>query len=70
MIKHILKTLGLMAVGITLYRIGQAMAYDFRGYDAAGGELFLLVLPLGFVGLRKYIIEPFKEMWKEACEDE
>lgn len=42
----IVKWTAITVCGILLFKWGQAAAYAQRGYQAIGGEIFLLFLPL------------------------
>ncbi len=42
----VVKWTSITICGILLFKWGQAAAYAQRGYEAIGGEIFLLFLPL------------------------
>lgn len=57
----ILKWTILVLLGIVLYIAGSRQAFHQRGYEAIGGEIFLLVLPAAFLAI--------EQMLKEIIED-
>lgn len=43
---NIIKWFLLISIGIVLFMAGSRQAYHYRGYEAIGGEIFLLAIPL------------------------
>ena len=60
----IIKYSVLALVGIFLFRAGQAQALLERGYEALGGEVFALFLPL-FYWMASRVIRDFLSVWRE-----
>ena len=65
MTRNIITYTLLTAVGIALYLLARDAAYAFRGYRAAGGEVFMLGLPLVWWFVRD-AVRTVKEEREEA----
>lgn len=64
----IAKYAALTVAGILLFRAGAAVALKERGYQAIGGEVFALFLPVFYLAFSKVIrdfIEDLKQEWSE-----
>lgn len=67
------KYTALTAAGVALYLWARGYANTQRGYEAVGGEVFLLALPLVWLMVEITIrdaINLFRELWKEAADNE
>lgn len=56
----------LLAVGIVLFKQANAYAYAQRGYEAIGGEVFFLLLPLLWYLITTTIRDTLREIRKEG----
>ncbi len=54
----------LTAAGILLFRAGAAVAYMERGYNAVGGEVFALFLPVFYYIISQFVGEFAADMKK------
>ena len=54
-----------LAASIVLYALARHQARAWRGYDAVGGELLILFIPVAYKALQR-AWEDFKGMYTEA----
>lgn len=60
----------LTAAGVVFYLWGHKYALAYRGYEAVGGEVLLLGLPLVWFAVEGMIRDTaaqFRSLWKEAA---
>lgn len=62
----------LTACGFLLYRVGSALAFTERGYEATGGEVFFLFLPLFYLVFSVMVRDARRDIknFKEKTENE
>lgn len=69
----LLKWTILVLLGIMLYIAGSRQAFHQRGYEAIGGEMFLLALPAAYLEIEqmvKEIIEDIKEDFGSSAHEQ
>ena len=69
MIRKILKWVAISAVGILLFLWGKEAAFEWRGYEAIGGEYLLLLFPLLWWAVEG-TIKDTREAWKDRRKGE
>lgn len=60
--KKFLKWFGLIIAGIILFMLGSKQAFHQRGYEAVGGEIFLLLLPAVYYFFEQMVHELAEEI--------
>ncbi|MCL2107794.1 MAG: hypothetical protein FWH20_00420 [Oscillospiraceae bacterium] len=65
---NIIKWLAIIAITVILFLCAKKHAYEFRGYEAIGGEYIILLLPVIFVLIRK-VVKDWLNRWRAACEE-
>jgi len=64
----LLKWTGITISGILLFMAGSRQAFRYRGYDAIGGEVFLLLLPVIYYVIEQTALELVEEIKRPNAE--
>lgn len=60
--KNLIKWSLLIAGGILLFMAGSRQAFHQRGYEAIGGEVFLLLLPAAYYAIEQLVLDLKEEI--------
>lgn len=63
-----IKYIALTSLGVILFRAGQAQAFCERGYQAIGGEVFALFLPVFYYLISRTVRDTVNDIQREKAE--